>query len=338
MKKSKTVIILSLIALVFILSGCSAKEYSRQFFAMDTDMYITAYGDNTKAGVDKAVERIKEIESLISSTIDTSDVSKINKNQGLFTPVSNDTMYILQQANIFSEKTGGALDITIAPITNLWNINGTNPKVPADAEIKKNLALVNYKNAEIYRGDARINIQGGAIDLGALGKGYASDEVVKVLKDSGVKSALVNLGGNVAVMGKNSDKAWNVAIRNPDKTPNDYLGYLPLTDKFAITSGDYERYFVENGKRYFHIFDPKTGYPAESGLRSVTVISDNGTQGDALSTALFVMGLDKALEYYNNNKDFEAVFVTSDKQIICTDGIKSSFVFTAKNEGYKFKK
>lgn len=295
-------------------------------------MNITAYGQNAKKAVDTSVQRINALEKSISRTDVNSDIYKMNVSSGEFVQISADTKELLSKAKFYGGLTNNALDVTVAPLTVLWNINGNNPKVPPQNEIDKALQLVLGNNFELKDNEARLPIKGQAIDLGALGKGYASALCYEIFKENKISAGIINLGGNICVVGKKNNRSdWSVAVKNPDNNADEpTVGYVLTSNKFVITSGDYERYFEVNGKRYHHIFDPKTGYPAEGGLRSVTIICDDGTEGDALSTALFVMGQDKAMQYYNSHKDFEAIFITKDKKIICTPGIKNSFTLTAK--------
>ena len=333
----KVAILIFLCACIF-LSGChfTPTKASRDFFSMNTVMNITVYGNNHQQDVDDAVSAVYNLESLFSQTKTGSDIDKLNKSDGELTQLSETTIQIIEQSQKYSELTNGSFDITVGSLVKLWNITGVNPYVPSQQAILERIALVNYK--EVLITGNRVSIKKGmSLDLGGIGKGYASEEIVNILKQRKVNSALINLGGNIAVIGKNSDgRDFRIAIQNPKDVQDSYIGYVSVSDKYIITSGDYQRYFEQDGKRYCHILDPKTGYPAASNLHSVTIISDSGTQADALSTALFVMGYEKAINYYQAHKDFEAIFITSDNKILCTDGIKSLFTFTGANEGFTY--
>ena len=307
----KIVIILMIVCLI---SSCSNNKESRvQLFCMDTVMDLRAYGEEGNDAVKSAEEELKHLETLFDRKSDTSDIHNINSGK----EVSEETEEILKKALEISAKTNGAFDITVSPVMDLWGFYDGNYSVPSDTDIKNALKSVNYKN--IFFNNGKINILNNAgIDLGGIAKGYASDKVIDIFKDYGIKSAIINLGGNVFALGRRSDgKMWTVAITDPYDREN-YALTLEVEDKAVITSGGYQRFFEENGKKYHHIIDPKTGYPAQSGIESVTVISSDATEADALSTALFVMGKDKAAEFLKKNRNIDAVIITDEKKIYYT--------------------
>lgn len=310
----KIVIILMIVCLI---SSCSNNKESRvQLFCMDTVMDLRAYGEEGNNAVKNAEEELKHLETLFDRKSGTSDIHNINSGK----EVSEETEEILKKALEISAKTNGAFDITVSPVMDLWGFYDSNYSVPSDTDIKNALKSVNYKN--IFFNNGKINILNNAgIDLGGIAKGYASDKVIEIFKDYGIKSAIINLGGNVFALGRRSDgKMWTVAITDPFDKEN-YALTLEIEDKAVITSGGYQRFFEENGKRYHHIIDPKTGYPAQSGIESVTVISSNAAEADALSTALFVMGKDKAAEFLKKNKNIDAVIITDEKKIYYTPAL-----------------
>jgi thiamine biosynthesis lipoprotein len=193
---------------------------------------------------------------------------------------------------------------------------------------------VDYSQISVSGNTVSLKKEGAGVDLGGIAKGFAADEIARVLKENGVTSAVLSLGGNVGVIGEKPDGSpWGVGIRDPHGTANEYVGILKLRDTFAVTSGGYERSFEQDGVTYHHIFDPKTGYPANNGLISVTIVSNDSTYADSLSTALYVMGYDKAMAFYEQYKDFEAVFITDQNLIRCTPGIASDFILT-KSDSY----
>ena len=207
---------------------------------------------------------------------------------------------LLKKGVQYSKDTNGALDITVAPIMDAWNFTGAHPRVPSREELDK--LLLHVGDERIAFGNGTVTLEDGmAIDLGGIAKGYASDCLSQVLNTSGIDSAMVSLGGNVYVLRHHTPDGslWRIAVEDPNNSGS-YFGILNVADKFAITSGGYQRYFEENGTTYYHIIDPKTGDVARNGLVSVTVVCDNGTMGDALSTALFVMGYDAAVEFWKN--------------------------------------
>lgn len=236
----------------------------------------------------------------------------------------------MQTALEMCERTDGALDVSIYPVLRAWGFTTGSYQVPTQEEIENLLTQVDYRKVTLENGTASI-AQGMEVDLGSVAKGYTGDQVSQLLREGGVTSALLNLGGNVQLVGGKPDGSdWRVAVQDPES--DGYLGVLSLRDKAAITSGGYERYFVgDDGEVYWHIIDPATGAPARSGLISVTVIGDRGVVCDALSTALFVMGLDKAAEYWRRYGDFEAVFVAEDGSVAITSGLQDCFTLA---DGY----
>ena len=331
---------LAVILLLLCVTGCTAqpKSYTADFFAMDTFMSITAYGADEQAAQDTAVQceqRVNALEPALSRTREDSDIYRLNHADGAVCTVSADTYAAIQAAVQYAEFTGGAFDPTMAPLTDLWGINTDNAHVPEQAEIDAALARVGYQNVELL-GDNQVRLLNGAqLDLGGIGKGFATDAVAALL--DGSSSVLATLGGNIGAYGENPGRDsgnWVVGIADPDNNA-DYLATVEVRGLSVVTSGDYERYFEQDGKRYHHIFDPATGYPADSGLRSVTVIDEASTRADALTTALFVMGLEDGMAFCAAN-DIAAVFVTADKQVHVTDkvGTVCNFTFLGEEKGY----
>jgi len=329
---------------LLLLAGCSAggtgdTGVTEDFFAMDTVMSITAY-DGDKDAVTAAVQEINALEALFSRTRESSEISVINaaSGSGKSVTVSEATWSILENAKILSARTGGAFDITIAPIMDTWGFTKGEYRVPSQEELDALLPLVDDSMLEMDSSTLTVSLQkpGMAIDLGAIAKGFAAEQVLKVLTSRNVTSAIVNLGGNISVLGTKTDGSdWRVAVRDPNDSES-YVCVLSLTDKTLSTSGGYERYFEENGKTYHHIIDPKTGYPAETGLTSVTVVSSSGITADALSTACFVLGEDKALELWRASSDFELVLVRDDGKVLVTEGLENELDTQGGSNGYTF--
>lgn len=323
------------LSLVLLLSGCvrEPEEYrDTVFFAMDT--YITvrlARTGVTEEQLDEAAaecERIvTELESVLSAHDPASELYALNHSDTEFTEISDVLEAVLVTAYDISEMTDGAFDFTAGGLAELWNVTGGGP-VPAQSDIDAILAHVGYENITlddrrntVMRPDTAVQI-----DLGGIGKGAAADELIRYLKTTDIPYGLVSVGGTIGVFGDKPDGTpYKIGIREPDD-PNGVLGYLHIDDGFVAVSGDYERYFEENGVRYHHIFDPSTGYPADSGLRETAVYCMSGAAADALSTALFVMGTDAAMELYETAGGFEAVLVASDGGITATDGARTEFI------------
>ena len=305
----------------------NAEPNSRTVFAMDTVMELSAYGADD-ALMEAAEQEILGLESRLSVTDAGSEIYALDHN-GL-AELSPDTTELMQTALEMCERTDGALDVSIYPVLRAWGFTTGSYQVPTQEEIENLLTQVDYRKVTLENGTASI-AQGMEVDLGSVAKGYTGDQVSQLLREGGVTSALLNLGGNVQLVGGKPDGSdWRVAVQDPES--DGYLGVLSLRDKAAITSGGYERYFVgDDGEVYWHIIDPATGEPARSGLISVTVIGDRGVVCDALSTALFVMGLDKAAEYWRRYGDFEAVFVAEDGSVAITSGLQDCFTLA---DGY----
>lgn len=299
---------------------------SRDIFAMDTYMTLTAYGKNAKKALDVAVDEINNIEQLVSTGIDSSEVSQINeKGKG---SVSETTGYLIKRSKEIYDSTNGVFDITIYPIMQAWGFPTENYRVPGKKELKKlrglmgaDHVLYDEKKQEVILGK-----EGMKIDLGGIAKGYTSSKVMDIFKENGISSAVISLGGNVQTLnGKSDGSDWRVAVENPADTGS-YIGVLSIKDKAVITSGGYERYFKQDGKTYHHIIDPATGYPANNGLTSVTIVSDDGTLADGLSTSLFIMGPEKAQKYWKEHSDeFDTILVKDDGSILVSEGIADCF-------------
>mgnify|MGYP004685132611 FL=1 len=299
---------------------------SRDIFAMDTYMTLTAYGKNAKKALDAAVDEINNIEQLVSTGIGSSEVSQINENgKG---SVSETTGYLIKRSKEISDSTNGVFDITIYPIMQAWGFPTENYRVPGKKELKKLRGLMGADHVlyDEKKQEVTLDKEGMEIDLGGIAKGYTSSKVMDIFKENGISSAVISLGGNVETLnGKPDGSDWRVAVENPADTGS-YIGVLSIKDKAVITSGGYERYFKQDGKTYHHIIDPATGYPANNGLTSVTIVSDDGTLADGLSTSLFIMGPEKAQKYWKEHSDeFDTILVKDDGSILVSEGIADCF-------------
>lgn len=307
------------------LDTASQKKVQKNVFAMDTYMTVTAYGENAGEAVDAAIDEINRLDALLSTGKDTSQVALINKNKSAV--LTEDTQALLKKSLELYESTGHRFDITIYPVMCLWGFPTEEYRVPQDDEIMQTLNLVGSDKLMYKEETNTLTLRDGmAIDFGGIAKGYTSSKLMDIFRKYGVSSAMVSLGGNVQVLGTKTDGSdWRVAVQNPDGT-DDYLGVLAIKDKAVITSGGYERYFEQDGKTYHHIMDNETGKPADSDLISVTIVSEDGTLADGLSTALFVMGKKEALEYWKkHSEEFDAILVTKDGEITVTQGLADSF-------------
>lgn len=328
--------ILAASLLLLTLSGCGGKSepYSTDFFAMDTFMSVKVLGSDGESLAQQCESEINALESVLSRTREDTDIAKLNAADGAPVTLSDEGAKLLSTALDLSAATNGAYDPTVAPLTNLWGIGTEHQQVPAQSDI--DAALQNVGTQHVHEnGDAVTLDSGSKIDLGGIAKGYAADLCADILKSADADGLLV-LGGNIYAVGTNEGKDWNIGIADPDE-PTDTVAAVAVHDLSVVTSGDYERYFEQDGVRYHHIFDPKTGYPAASGLRSVTVIDENSTRADVLTTALFVMGADKGRAYCEEN-GIAAVFVTADKQVFTTSRVADvcTFTFTGEDKGYTY--
>ncbi|WFR55533.1 FAD:protein FMN transferase [Anaerocolumna sp. AGMB13025] len=323
------------ILLMIALSACSNenKEVQKHAFKMDTIMNIKAYGPKAEKAIDAAFLRIDEIEQMASASIETSDVSKINLAAGKdAVKVHPEVLEMIKTAVTYSDLSNGAFDITVGPLIKLWGIGTESERVPSDSEIKETLPLIGYKNISINETDNTIKLlkEGMSIDLGGIAKGYAADETAKILKEYGVKSAVISLGGSsVYTLGEKADKSlWAVAVQHPRKAEdNKYACVIRMPEQALSTSGDYERYFMKDGKRYHHILDPFTGYPADAGVMSDTIIISKDTPNcnmlaDILTKVTFVSGTRKGFQIIDSLPGVECLAITTDNKIYKSSGWK----------------
>ncbi len=311
-----------LFAPLLLCAGCAAgtaEPCAAYLFAMDTYMELRVWGPEEL--VSEAGELLTDLEARLSVTDPDSEISGLNRTGEA--DLSADTAALLAESLALCRRTAGALDLTVYPLVRAWGFTGDAFRVPAPDEIEELLARVGYEDVDLTGTHAELPA-GAALDLGSVAKGYAGRRIAERLRAAGVTSALLNLGGNVQTVGAKPDGSpWRVAIRDPDG--EGLLGTLDVEDLAVVTSGGYERCFTENGVTYWHILDPATGYPAKNGLVSVTVAGADGLVCDALSTALFVMGPERAADFWRESGDFEAVLVTEDGAILITEGLADCF-------------
>lgn len=316
------------LVLTLTLTGCGQEAPTAELslFAMDTYMTLSATGENGEAAVAEVSRLINALEQHMSRTLDTSDVSLLNR-QG-YGRLDDDTDELLRLAVDYSVETGGSFDPTVAPLVDLWGITSDDPHVPTQAEIDALLPLVGSEHIH-WSGDDVTLDEGCSIDLGGIAKGYASDKAAAVLTEAGLSRACANLGGNVYVW-SNDGQPWNVGIQDPDD-PQGWVCTLALDDHFVVTSGGYQRYFVWDGTVYQHIINPKNGSAVGSDLTSVSIITrydpdkHEGTRADAYSTALYLKGEDEAIAFWREKGDFDMVLVSPDGRVLYTPGLADRF-------------
>ena len=301
--------------LFFTLCGCGAQRQTGEWFAMDTVMTAAVYG--SADALDAVEAETYRLDALLAAQKDDSEIAAVNDGAEV---VSEETAALLRRALEIAAETNGAYDPTGYPLMRAWGFTDGNYRVPADAELDALLQTTGWTEVSVD-GTTTSLPEGFALDLGGIGKGYAAGRCKEILKAHGVTSALLSLGGNVSALGSKPDgTAWTVAIENPDSGA--YLGTVQITDQCVVTSGGYQRYFEQDGVRYWHILDPETGKPARSGMKSVTIVSADDTLADALSTALFVMGPERAADFWRVHRaEFGAVWLTDDGRLFVTEGL-----------------
>lgn len=315
-----------------LLAGCGTTEYSTDFFAMNTVMRITGRGASAQQTVVAAEQAVNALDRLLSRTREESEIWALNHAGGAWVEVSDETLAVLTTALTVAEQTDGAYDPTVAPLTDLWQIGTEDAHVPTRAAIDDALRTVDYHNVEVDGSRVRL-LNGAQLDLGGVAKGWAGGNV---LEPDSLTGGLLELGGNISCFGekKGGSTVWTVGVADPDAS-SELMATLKLENACAVTTGDYERYFEENGVRYHHVFDPEAGYPADTGLRSVTVVMDyaDGGLADGYSTALFVMGLDEGLDFCAVH-GLSAVFIADDKTVYVTDALRDAFTLTGEEAGF----
>lgn len=297
---------------------------SQSRYMMGTFFEIKVNGKNTGEHVKAALEKVREIAGLINYYDDKSELSAVNNMAGISAvAVGRDTFEIIDKALRMSRRSGGAFDLTIGPLTDIWNFGAkTHKEIPSGNELVYAQHLVNYGNVLVNPQNETVKLlyPGMKIDLGGVGKGYAISKARAILVQRGVKSAIISAGSSIAVIGDNKGRPWRIGIKDP-RHPDDMIGVVMLQAGQALsTSGDYENYFEFGGKRYHHVLDPSTGMPAGE-TRSVTVICNDATEADMLSTAIFVMGPIRGLAFVSTLPETQAVIIDKDGKVITTPGL-----------------
>lgn len=314
------------------------QKCQKQLFAMDTYMEFTAYGKNSEKAVDAAIEEVQKLDAMLSAENSKSEVYALNEQGNL--QATDDLAELILRGKEIYQETDGLFDDTIYPVMKLWGFPTGNYHVPTAAEVQKKLALVDENKVEIQTRDsdekgrdsrekAKFVTLGAdqQIDFGGIAKGYTGQKLAELFQEYGVSSALVSLGGNIQAIGTKPDgSSWKVGIRDPKGGQQDYIGVLSVENQAVITSGGYERYFEEDGKTYIHIINPRTGYPADGDLLSVTIVSRDGTLADGMSTALYIMGYEKACQFWRQHREeFNVILVTDDGKIHISENLKENF-------------
>lgn len=317
-------------AAVLSISGCSTINSYREKnavisdtgFYFDTVVKLTIYGSSDTTILNECFSEMERYESLLSRTREGSDIWKINHSHGQTVTVSDTTAGLLKRAIYFSELSEGAFDPTIAPVISLWNFT-ENPDgiLPDHDSITKALSHVNYRLIEVNGTSVTLKDPEASIDLGGIAKGYIADQLKDFLIKKNITSALINLGGNNLAVGTKPDRQpWKIGIKKPFGDTSEFCTILEVDGQSVVTSGCYERYFINNEKIYHHLLNTDTGYPVDTRLHGVTILSDSSCDGDALSTICFTLGLEKGLQLIETLPDTEALFVTEDGDIHKSSG------------------
>lgn len=326
----------------FITAGCGGKTnpddmITASNFQLDTVVTLSLYGYDDKTVLDDAFGEIDRLEKILSRTYDGSDTDRLAKSSGKdFVQVSPETLFLIRESERYSQLSGGLFDVTIGPLVSLWDIHDGSGHFPSDEERDEVMALVDHDELTVRGNEAMLEREGMAADFGAIAKGYIADKVKSLLIQKGVTSGVINLGGNVLLIGgKPNGENFRIGVQDPDAATGEYLGVVEVSDKSLVSSGPYERYFIHDGIRYHHILSPKTGFPVENELSQVTIISDESVTGDALSTTAFLMGLTEGMKLIDSIPGVSAIFVTKDKEVYLSGGFNEIFFIT--NDEYKLK-
>ncbi|MBZ4673857.1 MAG: ApbE family lipoprotein [Spirochaeta sp.] len=312
------------ISLLFVSCDKPAPEpESQSFLMLGTVCTITIYDHPSEEAFSAAFDRIREIENHMSLHTDSSEIALVNANAGKeAVQVSPDTFAVIGKALEIARLSEGAFDPTIAPLVQAWDIGGENARRPPDEEIAALLPLVDYTKVilEPETREVYLPVEGMALDLGGIAKGYAADEVKQILLDHGVDKAIVNLGGNVLTLGRKVDGSlWRIGIQDPDDGRGAYVMIVELDDTSLVTSGPYERFLELEGEIYHHILDTTTGFPVESDFTSVSIITQSSFLADALSTSVYALGYEKGMDLINSLDGVQAVFLTDDKEVVLSE-------------------
>lgn len=311
------------------------KSLSQTFYIYDTVVNIKVFGDNVaQKNMDDIQSMLERMDMELSRTKEGGEVYAVNQAAGKeAVVVSDETLDVVKQSIQYAAEMDGLFDPTIGPLIDLWNIGSGGDKVPPQAEIDAAKSLTNYKDVEIDEAAKTVKLmkEHMVLDLGGIGKGYAADRIADYLKEQGLDSAMINLGGSsiIALGTKPNGSEWNIGLQDPDQSRGTQLGTIKIADEVIDASGVYERYFMQDNVRYHHILDPRTGYPSQNGLKSLTIMSPNATDADALSTGVFLMGIEEGMKYLQSlPENIEAFFITDDNKIYATPGIRERMKLT----------
>lgn len=330
MNKKQIYILICLTAVCLLAGGCGQKKkdmVSKKGFFFDTMISVSVLCDSQEQGetlLDEVFAMCSKFENIFSRTKEESELYRLNHRSGNEVMVSEDLYALLSCAKEYYEKTDGRFDISVAPLSDLWDFKSEPPKVPDDAQIKKTLEKTDYSQVHLEPEHKVVfDDPDTMLDLGALAKGYIADKLKAYLVSEGIEGGYINLGGNVLTIGKKEDGSpWEIGIQKPFAERNEIVAYVDSVGSSVVSSGIYERYFEVDGKLYYHVLDPETGYPVETDLAQVTILSEESLEGDALSTSCLILGYEKGRQLIEDTSGVEAVFVKKDGTVETTGGVE----------------
>lgn len=341
----KIIVMIMTILLTCGLIGCNKETQeeepkeplSRTEIFMGTVVKVTIYDGGSEEILDKAFERVVEIEDLVSINKEGTELQNLNENAGIKGVKLSDTTYdIIEKGIKYSKMSDGGYDLSIGPLVKLWSIGLPEANVPTKEKIQETIQYIDYSKVKLnpQTKEVFLSEENMIVDLGSIAKGYAADEIVEILKKEGVTQAIVDLGGNIYAMGlKEGNKNWKIGIQNPFDDRGSVVGSVSVTDKSVVTSGIYERFLEKDEVKYHHILNPKTGYPYETDIVGVSIIADESIDADALSTLVFTKGIEEGIKFVEQLDGIDAVFINKDNEVYITEGIKDNFKLI--NESFK---
>lgn len=314
-----------------MLASCGSPPVTRTGFLLDTVVTLTLYDGGDEAVLDEAMALCAEYEAMFSRTDPGSAVSRLNRSEGAPVAVPDEVREVLERSLYYAALTDGRYDVTICPVVDLWDFTGGNAALPNPDRLREALERVGWHNIVLEEDTVRLT--GGAmVDLGSIAKGYIADRMAEFMRERGVRSAVVYLGGDIVVVGdKPGGEPFRIGIQKPFGETNETIGYVEASDRAVVSSGIYERSFLRDGVRYHHILDVATGYPSDTGLSGVTVLADTAMDGDALSTCLYLLGLEQGMAMVEGLEGVEAIFLTTDGEVFFSSGFGET-VFFVPNE------
>lgn len=310
--------------------GLANEPYDRTEFLLGTVANIRVYNEGKEEALDKAFERVEELDEWFAMQNPESEISEVNRQAGIEpVEVSDEVFHVMERALYYAEESDGSFDPTIGAVTSLWGIGQDYAAVPDADELAEVLEVVDYRLVELDEENQTVYLQeeGMILDLGAIAKGYITDEAARVLVEEGVNTAIIDLGGDIVVVGNSTrgeDQPWNVGIQNPYGERGEILGMVPVSDRAIVTSGIYERLVRDGDDEYHHLMDPDTGFPFENNISGISVIADKAIEADALANIAFSLGVEAGLDYINGLEGVEVIYITNEREVFASDGISEN--------------